>query len=262
MTALSDLCAVTISAPSAPAALSPVPAPAAVPAVALQAAAHFSDGTPPRGLEALTPCPAALAEALEAVGSAFEGAPRRTADAHPRTMRPVHSPAAGDALPSAPGLAVTEGEMPARPTPAAEFPVVAGPESSPSAPRTDPSSLPTAGAQTAPATEMPAQPMRVPTPAAGDSADRACDGDAGAAEARSDARCGGCFAVSPGSRRDRRRNARAADARCGSPCGCGPCIRPVRASDGPLLPAGCGSADRACDGDGGAAGARSDARGG
>ena len=169
MTALSDLCAVTFSAPSGLAAVSPVPASAAVPAVALQAAAHFSDGMPPRGLEALTHCPAALAEVLEAVGSAFEGAPRRTADAHPGTMRPVHSPAAGDALLSAPGLAVTEGEMPARPTPAAEAPVVAGHASAPSAPRTEsPSSLPAAGAQTAPVTEMSAQPMRVPTPAAGD----------------------------------------------------------------------------------------------
>ena len=215
MTALSDLCAVTFSAPSAPAAVSPVPASAAVPAVALQAAAHSSDGMPPRGLEALTPCPAALAEVLEAVGSAFEGAPRRTADAPPGTMRPVQSPAAeapvvaghasapsapltspsplpaagaqtapvtetaaqpvrvptpaaGDALPSAPGLAVTEGETPARPTPAAEAPVVAGPESSPSAPLTSPSPLPAAGAQTAPATEPAAQPVRVPSSAAGD----------------------------------------------------------------------------------------------
>ena len=228
MTALSDLCAVTISAPSAPAALSPVPAPAAVPAVALQAAAHFSDGTPPRGLEALTPCPAALAEALEAVGSAFEGAPRRTADAHPRTMRPVHSPAAGDALPSAPGLAVTEGEMPARPTPAAEFPVVAGHASAPSAPRTEsPSPLPAADAQTAPATESAAQSVRVPSSAA-----------------ESPAVVGPEFCPS---------------VPLTSPS-------PLPAADaqtaGPLLPAGCGSADRACDGDGGAAGARSDARGG
>ena len=168
MTALSDLCAVTFSAPSGLAAVSPVPASAAVPAVALQAAAHFSDGMPPRGLEALTPCPVALAEVLEAVGSAFEGAPRRTADAHPGTMRPVQSPAVGDALPSAPGLAVTEGAMPARPSPAAEAPVVAGHASAPSAPRAESSSLPAADAQTAPATESAAQPMRVPTPEAGD----------------------------------------------------------------------------------------------
>ena len=213
MTALSDLCAVTFSAPSGLAAVSPVPASAAVPAVALQAAAHFSDGMPPRGLEALTPCPVALAEVLEAVGSAFEGAPRRTADAHPGTMRPVQSPAAeapvvaghasapsapraessslpaaaaqtapatesaaqpmrvptpaaGDALPSASGLAVTEGAMPARPTPAAEAPVVAGHASAPSAPLTSPSSLPAADAQTAPATESAAQSVRVSTPAA------------------------------------------------------------------------------------------------
>ena len=143
MTALSDLCAVTFSAPSAPAAVSPVPASAAVPAVALQAAAHSSDGMPPRGLEALTPCPAALAEVLEAVGSAFEGAPRRTADAPPGTMRPVQSPAA-------------------------EAPVVAGHASAPSAPLTSPSPLPAADAQTAPATEPAAQPVRVPSSAAGD----------------------------------------------------------------------------------------------
>ena len=206
MTALSDLCAVTFSAPSGLAAVSPVSASAAVPAVALQAAAHFSDGMPPRGLEALTPCPVALAEVLEAVGSAFEGAPRRTADAHPGTMRPVQSPAA-------------------------EAPVVAGHASAPSAPRTEsPSSLPAAGSQTAPVTEPAAQPVRVPSSAAGDALPSASG-----------------LAVTEGG---------------GSPCCCGPCIRPVRASDVALLPAGCGIADRARDGDGGAAGARSDARGG
>ena len=103
--------------------------------------------------------------------SSLSAADAQTAPVTEPAAQPVRVPssAAGDALPSAPGLAVTEGAMPARPTPAAEAPVVAGHASAPSAPRAEsPSSLPAADAQTAPVTEPAAQPVRVPSSAAGD----------------------------------------------------------------------------------------------